>query len=294
MTDIQSGTISDEATRKAVDLDDTGLASLARRLSFLPEKEKGAVCGIFYFHLSAEDVTVFYGIDHPEEVALYYRDRLGKMLGLGDQKIISKKSMYEACERMLLEDSNDNNTSDEKKTSTQTPGKKKTSVFRIVLSAAAALFFFLIVGISASARFRSFMIRWLITSHNEYSEIKPLSDGQAVTIEGTSQYYPAYIPNGFRFVDSESLSSMMHYVYTDRQGYYLNIEISIPDHATNLNTENAIIENTIFHDEKAFFILHDDGINFFVCVIDGYPVYIYGRVTQEELLKIAEGITKRE
>lgn len=281
----------EESQWTEINLGDEDCHALARKIMALSEQARCALLGIYYFRLSAGDIAVFYGVDHSEGIALFYRKLLSRSMGLNEKNIISRQTIYNACEIVMRNEAGEEKP--EKSVSVKHTNRNKKKLLRIIMSAAAVIIAFFFIGMTTSAKLRAWVTKWTITFHEQYGEFTPASDRNDLTVEDARSYYPSYIPGYYRPEMEYRQPYGITYVYVNLAGFYLSVDISLPNHTVNLNTENAVIENTTFNGEAAFFILPRDGFNIFVFVIDGYPSHISGRLPKEELLKIAEGIKRR-
>ena len=72
----------------------------------------------------------------------------------------------------------------------------------------------------------------------------------------------------------------------------LNITISEPDTNTYLNTEGMKKEVITINGQQAF--LYHDGVHGSLATsIDGYALYVTGKASREDFIKIAENVVKK-
>ena len=112
-------------------------------------------------------------------------------------------------------------------------------------------------------------------------------------MEDLRSYYPAFIPERYAHTDTVESNHDIVYSYEDDEGNILYISFTLPGTEVGINTENMEIKTLEFREEEAFMAFNDKNEGTFAFVLDGIPVFIGGRMSEEEAMAIANGIEKR-
>lgn len=101
---------------------------------------------------------------------------------------------------------------------------------------------------------------------------------------------PQYIPDGYTLESEIDIGGFYQLYYTNKENnsieyhqefYYKNIK--------HINTEGVEYENLLINSYEAIFY-NKNGTNMIVFADETYMYTIYGHVSREELIKIAESI----
>lgn len=164
-------------------------------------------------------------------------------------------------------------------------------------AAAAAALVLAMGGTMVTAMAVSPAIREIIlTDFGEYSDLKMLFSGNRMEIPKgwEEKYYPAYIPEGFIYKEIKSTSKVKGIIYVNDEKQYLGFTIITPDANVSIDTENMTVSEITVNGRNAILFEKKDSlkssilINYENCVID-----IYGPISSEEIIKIAENITSQ-
>ena len=276
-----------------IDLSEEDIHLLHKKIEILPEEATELILGKYYFELEYDDIEIFYGIKDAEKKLNHYECVLAYSMGLEDHHRISQSSMVNVSWRMGSDLVTSSSKNKESKSLHKAHSLKKA--FKIVLIAAIIMALSITSALAFNKDFRERIVSWVIEKHNEYSmmvlETENTDDNlEPVTEELMSEYTPEYIPKGME-IKEQFKGDIVRYTYASDHKI-LNILLSEPDQYAYIDTENKIIKKIKVNDKKALWFEDDDEGN--LCfTIDGIFVYIHGNLKQEELIKIAENIKRK-
>ena len=166
-------------------------------------------------------------------------------------------------------------------------GLSKTA--KRIIVAAAACFVVMFGLMMSSEAVRGRITQFFVT----------LTHGNAkIELDNTDELPPAeeviygltYVPEGYRLVrESHEIGQQLRYQKGEEELF--DFDVLTNGSVSYLNTENAIkTEHTTMHGEEALLILHEDWATI-TWSNDQYIFQIGGTLSEEEVLKIADGVT---
>lgn len=144
---------------------------------------------------------------------------------------------------------------------------------------------------SVNAEFREYVIRWFMEATKQYT-IFHLEESENTNSSDLENYMPTYIPERYHLYSSDVLTGFSTYTYEDENGDLLDISICMPEANAYLNTENMSKEIITVNGASGY-LYHDGIYGTLVTNIDEYALYVTGKASKEELIKIAEGVIKK-
>ena len=165
------------------------------------------------------------------------------------------------------------------------------SLRRIGIAIVAAIIAFAMT-ITASAELRARFFDWLVETFPLFSQF-----GAASTVEPSSSDFERlqnmkliYIPSGYTLVDTFEADPMIVYRYEDSSGNILSVNARTPTGSPILfDTENTKINEIMYNDQTAYW-WYRDGICYFIWQQEGFELNIFGQVSYEKIIKIADNI----
>ena len=274
---------------------------LIRQIALLPEDGKQALFGKYCFRIAYADLEEALLVRDAERKAALSEALLHSVLGIPEDKRIDDAVMRKCCDAALAEyiaqTEEEANRLHEERPDAEKRKLRRKSRFRRMLraagAAAAVVAACLAVTFTASADFRARVLNWFIEDHVEYSEFRTESDAE-VTIDDLMQYEPTYIPERFTFWEKFSGEEwpLVTFDYVDPDDYILSILLQLPGEDIMMDTEDFAVEQITWNGEDAYLYLSEEKGGRFVFTLDGFPVYIAGPLTRDEMLDIARGIQK--
>ncbi len=162
----------------------------------------------------------------------------------------------------------------------------------------AAMLFAAISSTMVTAMAVSPAIREIVlTDFGKYSTLDTLISGGQVEVpeDWQERYYPTYIPEGFSHKETKLRMKTSSLVYTNSEGMNLVFTIVLPDSNMSIDTENMTKEELQIKGHDAILYEKRDKskshilINYEDCIIA-----IFGPISPEEIIKIAESIQEKK
>ena len=162
----------------------------------------------------------------------------------------------------------------------------------------AAMLFAAISSTMVTAMAVSPAIREIVlTDFGKYSTLDTLISGGQVEVpeDWQERYYPTYIPEGFSHRETKLRMKSSSLIYTNSEGMNLVFTIVLPDSNMSIDTENMTKEELQIKGHDAILYEKRDKskshilINYEDCIIA-----IFGPISPEEIIKIAESIQEKK
>lgn len=276
----------------AVTLDKGNQKHLPQKINALPEKLRLLLFGKYSFHLQEEDIEIFFDAPQAKAELRYGIKLLSDAMGLMSHETLSRESLTKGC-KMALKEYIRNETFAQEEKAVLIPNRILQS-FKI-MAKQVAIFLLVVLtilggAISVNADFRERVIRWMIQTFKEYSAFEMRST-ETKTAEELKKYQPRYIPVGFTSVNTIEQEDMKYFEYEAEHGKRLDIMIGMPNNIMYTDTENTTIQEIIYEDKKAYYYEKENRC-YLMLEKDGYQIFIFGNIPQEELLKVADHLQK--
>lgn len=280
---------------------------LARKISLLPSDYRNILFFRYYFNSSPSETNKMLETENSIGKLRYVQKMLSTFMGLEDSWI-DEDSMEKACEIALIEDKKEyENIEILHKPNyskafrlklkdikiKQNPNNmfmliaKRVAVFILV----SILSFSAILAVNAEARENVF--GWVVETFPKFSIFTPkIEDEDSKSVDLTS-IKVNYIPEGFKLVDIHEGRKMLIYNYLAENDQEFTVKLFDPsgEGKSYYDTENSEIEEIIFKGSQAF-TWRTDKITYLIWNQDGIECHISGSLNKDEILKIAENVSK--
>ena len=260
-----------------------------------------------YFKNPPSSLEKVFDIENPREKYSWTLDLLSQSLGLDDH-IIDDQDLDLACHLLMNaykdkvyrmeEVSFDPSKAFRKKMQDlglkiQEPRRqmlKKVAVIFLVLAGSISLFF------SINTAARSKVYDWIIKDFDTYSTFSfvQLEDTDE-EILGLDDLKITYNPDGYELVDTKNsfFIKLRIYMKNNNKDSIYSIKLKkLNDYSgiSNLNTEDAQLEEILINNHNGYYWERD--INFLLWQQNGIEILISGYLEKDEMIKIAENISK--
>lgn len=279
---------------------------LVEKILLLPIENQTLLLSKYIYKESPEEVERIFYIKDPKESLDYTIYLLSKILGL-ENYIISDESLESACRQLVKVQTKEIESmknvekpkyskafkENMKKLGIKTETTfvnilKKVAVFFLIVSTSLTLFF----SINVEAREKFF--DWIIEDHGDFSIFTPENienrDMEQLKIDDLKINY---IPEGYELVDIQKGKINKIYTYKNKSDNYFRITLSelIESYGTNAyDTEDAILEEIKINGHDGYIWRHNEYM--LIWQQNGIECFIYGNISREEIIKIAEYISK--
>lgn len=281
---------------------------LAKKIGLLPFDDYNILFFRYCFKNSVSEISKILDIENTEGKLRYVHKILSVLMGL-ENSWIDEKSMEEACKLALMEYKKEyDNIAIELQPNYSKTFRRKLkgiqfnnslSIFALIMKRVAIFILLCLLGFSTllavNAEARSKFFDWFIKVFPKYSIFIPKEDydkNDSTPID-LSTIKIEYIPIGFTLVDIQKGHVMRIYSYSDSNNKDFDIAFicSSSQGRSYFDTEGAEIEDFNFKDSKAY-IWQTDEMTTMIWYQDGMECHISGRISKDEILKIAKNISK--
>lgn len=281
---------------------------LVEKILLLPIEKQTLFLSKYIYKESPEEVERIFYIKDPKESLDYTIYLLSKILGL-ENYIISDESLESACRQLVkvqtkeiesmknVEKPNYSKAFKEnmKKLGIKTETTfvnilKKVAVFFLIVSTSLTLFF----SINVEAREKFF--DWIIEDHGDFSIFTPENiENRDIEKLKIDDLKINYIPEGYELVDIQKgkINKVSKYINKNNENFLFFVRFSdleIQSNGHSLDTEDAILEEIKINEHDGYIWTHD--INYLLWQQNGIECFISGNINREEIIKIAENISK--
>lgn len=142
------------------------------------------------------------------------------------------------------------------------------------------------IAVMSSEALRVKFLNFFISSNEEYTEIA-FSDEKPEIIEG--MIVPEYIPEGFELVETVEMEGFFVSTYTNQQEAKFRIEQFEESVEQTVDNERYTAEE-IEVDGKIMHYFEEEIRKILILQTDAYVFTIFGNITKEEMIKIAQSI----
>ena len=287
-------------------LSEEEIIKLSEKILSLPIEYKNIVFSRYSFNLTPIETEKTYEIVDAKEKLLYIRRLLSRSLNLKGTWI--DDTSMELASNMALKgytgELNEENFKEKPKYSRNF--KKSIRDLNIEIEnkfariAKRVAMIFLVVGISftlflaTNVQAREKFFDWIVEKYEQYSIFTPETINEDyIDKVGIDELKINYIPDGFELdkVQKGKVSMIYKYINIDEQFFYLQInEVMSIAESHSKDTENAEMESIFIKDSEAFYWEHD--IKYLLWQQNGVECFISGDIEKDELIKIAENISK--
>lgn len=251
--------------------------------------EQNLLFFVYGYGHSFEELEDLFNIEHAQARILYISSCLAELLAYED-KFISEKSLKEVSIEAMRE--MDASYLEENTQAVGRPIKSLAKYFRIPRNrfagalASCLVLVFLFLGANALANGKIF--KFILEKYEQYSSF--LFDGEE-NREALSDFTIdlSYIPEDFLLEKTEKILENEFREYSTLHGDKLFFVINRGNYKSNLDTEEAHIEELEIEGEKAY-LWERRSMTYLVSSKNSIPYEIYGKISREEIIRMAENI----
>lgn len=266
---------------------------LTEKILLLPPKGMFVLFAKYCFHLTPSETEIFFQIENSNGYLLYYLKLLGMIMGLSEGQLISDEIMKQACKAALKQYLKKEFYVDNHIGLSQHRNKVglKKLAKRVAVAAIIATMSFSTMMV-ANAEFREKIISWIIVTFEKYSIFELKSDNDAPTMENLQKYIPSYIPDGFQLDNTIVQPNLILFEYSNESSDTVDVLMCISNTKVYMDTEGISIEEIEIHNSNALYFTKD-GENYIIFEKEGFHFEVFGCISKEELIRIAERIVKK-
>lgn len=280
---------------------------LARKISLLPSEYRNILFFRYCFNSTPSETNKMLGTENSISKLRYVQKMLSGFMEL-EGSWIDEKSMTKACEIALAEDTKDydntiilhksNYSKDFRlKLKDISIKQKPNNMLRLIFKRVAIFILVSILSFSTilvvNAEARENVLGWMIETFPKFSIFTPqVVDENKKSVDLTSLKIK-YIPMGFELSDIHEGRKMLIYNYSTENDQELTIKLFYPsgEGKSYYDTENSEVEEIIFKGSQAY-TWQTDKMAYLIWNQDGVECHISGDLNKDEILKIAENISK--
>lgn len=282
------------------------ISKLSEKILLLPFDLLKVLYFRYCFNSTAAEIDNVLETDDSEKHLLYVHKMLSNIMGLGDYWI-ADKSLKDASELALIKEMKDYNNVEilqdpdyskkfrkelkeikikRKATSTLVLIAKRVAVFILILILSFSAF--LTVNVEARTKF----VDWVIERFPKFSIFASEAVDVGNNLIDIGFLNIGYVPDGYELEEIYEGSSMLVYYYLSGEDKRITISFALSDEQKSYyDTENADIEEFEFKEFPAF-IWQTDQMTCMIWSQDGVDYHISGNIDKDEIIKVAEGISK--
>lgn len=280
---------------------------LAKKIGLLPLEYQNILLLRYCFDNTIPEIDKVLGIENSEGKIRYIQKMLSNLMDLKNIWI-DNESMREACKLVLVENMKeyDNleallkpNYSDafRRKLKDIKIAQNTTSILRLIAKRVAIFMLICLVSFSTvlvvNAEAREKFFDWIIEIFPEFSIFTPQSINENNSLADPTSLKINYIPEGFKLLDPSEGRKMLVYNYLDEDNRKLTIKLFASSDTGNsyYDTENIEIEEFNFKGSQAY-TWQTNKMTYLIWYQDGIECHITGDLSKDEIIKVAENISK--
>ncbi len=288
-------------------LSDEEVEQLAIKIGLLPSEYRSIIFFRYSFNNTPSETDRILEIENSIGKLRYIQKMLSGLMGINNSWI-DDNSMERACKIAIIEDTKDyNNIKVLHKPNYSKAFRRKLKDIKIkqnpnnilmLLAKRVAVFilvcilsFSAVLAVNAEAREKVF--EWIIEVFEKFSIITPQDIDEGNNSVELTSLKINYIPTGFELVDIHKGRNMLIYNYSieSNQEFYIKLYSSYGENKSYYDTEGVEIKEIIFKGSQAY-MWQTDEIIYLIWYQDGIECHIVGNLNKDELLKVAEDISK--
>ncbi|WP_326906532.1 DUF4367 domain-containing protein [Sedimentibacter sp. MB31-C6] len=277
---------------------------LAKKIELLPFEYRNLLFFRYCFNSTPFETDKILKIENSKKKLRYIQKMLSNFMGV-ENSLIDNTSMEDACRLALSEDMKDYDSIEIlqkpiysknliKKLKEYNIKQNNNTAFLAIAKKAAIFILIFIMSLSTVLVFnteaRTKLLNWIIEKFPKYSIFTSQNDNGPVDL---ASFKIKYIPSDFELSNTHEMRNMLIYEYLSEDNQMLTIKLSISssERKSYYNTENAIIEEFIFKESQAY-MWQIDEITYLIWYQDSVDFHIIGNLSKDEIIKIAENISK--
>ena len=279
---------------------------LAKKIELLPFEYRNILFFRYCFKSTPSETDKILKIENSKNKLRYIQKMLSSFMSIKNS-LIDNNSMEEACQLALSEDIKDYDSIEILQKPIYSKNfikqlkelniKQNNNRFFLIAKKAAILILVFIMSLSTVLVFnteaRTKFINWIIEKFPKYSIFTSQNANEDNGTVDLASFKVKYVPKGFELSNTHEMRNALIYNYLSDSNQEFDIKLSVlsGENKSYYDTENAWIEEFIFKESQAF-MWQTDGITYLLWHKDGVDFHIYGSLNKEEILKIAENISK--
>ena len=280
---------------------------LAIKIGLLPLEYRNILFFRYCFNNPPSKTEKILEIENVIGKLRYIQKMLSAFMGLKNSWI-DDNSMKKACEIALIEDAKDyDNTlalhkpnyskNFRRKLKDIKISQKTNNIFMLITKRVAVFILVCILSFSAvlmvNAEVRERFFDWVIEVFEKFSIFIPQNIDEDNNSVDLTSLKINYIPTGFKLVDIHKGHNMLIYNYLADSNEEFDIKLftSSGENKSYYDTEGIEIEEIIFKGSQAY-IWQTNEITYLIWYQDGVECHILGNLDKDEILKVAESISK--
>jgi hypothetical protein len=279
---------------------------LARKINLLPLEYQHILFLKYCYENTIFEIDKILEIENTKGKLLYVEKMLSRRIGL-DNSWIDDNSMKEACEWALKEYMKDYNNLEmahepnyskafRRKLKDIKFAQKPYEIYKLIAKRVAifilisTLGFTAILAVNVEAREKFF--HWIMEVFPNFSILKSQNTDSAYPIDLTA-FKIDYVPEGFELVHTNEGRNMLIYNYSTENNQRLTIRLFLSEDGdlSYYDTENSEVDEFIFKGTQAY-SWKTKQLTYLLWYQDGIECHISGILDKDEMIKVAENITK--
>ncbi|MDO5028031.1 MAG: DUF4367 domain-containing protein [Bacillota bacterium] len=291
------------------DLSNEEILVLARKIQDLPYTYQAILKAKFIFQMTPSQANTSLDLKDSKNLLSFVIHLLSKDFFPKGQRISSqsiKKALVLVQEKELAEDKLvlDNNLAfhpskafEEK---IKALGIKTRNPYRKILKTAASFLIVLLASLimffSINVEARQKLFDWIIKDFGSYSSFTPeIIDPQSSESINIDDLKILYIPKDFELVEEKiaRISKIILYKDKNNEDLFFYIKLKNFENSNSINlydTEDAVLEEIFINGNKAYYWTHET--NMLLWQQDNIECFISGSISKDQIIKIAENISK--
>lgn len=297
----------DEDSMHYLSLSEMQIQLLAKKIGVMPLEYQNILLLWYCFEQESSEIEEVLGVTQIEEKLKYVNKLLSRRLGLNDSWI-EEESMEEACKQALIQMMRGyrhmkavRNPQYSREFREKLKGiqiRKSPATLSAVISkriAAAmlisALGFSALLAVNGEAREK--FLGWVVEVFSEFTIFDRKGDEENRDFSQLEKFHFNYIPTGYWLEDIKEGNSVRIYEYVNENKECMTIRLFISPEGmkTYFNTEGVEVEETIVRGLQGY-VTQNDTSSSLLWYEDGIEFLLYGKLSREEIVKIAENIVK--
>lgn len=278
---------------------------LTEKVILLPESMQALLFMKYIFCLDPNMAEDILSIPHAKQKLRYTEALLAYSLRLPNNQFIAKICMKQAVKDVFNSYMLGNNTDavilnphysskfrgQLKEIKAVQRYNKPITLKRIGITILAAIISFA-MAITASAELRARFFNWMVEIFPQFSQFSAtdILETNPSDFERLKSMKLNYIPSGFTLVDTMESNPIVVYRYEDSSGKFLSVNARLPTGSPILFDTEDIKINEITYNGQVAFWWYSDGICYFIWQQEGFEINLFGQISYEEIIKIAENI----
>lgn len=277
---------------------------LAKKIDLLPFEYRNILFFQYCFNCTPSETDNILKIENSKNKLRYIQKMLSNFMSI-ENSLIDNNSMEEACQLALSEDMKEYNSVEILQKPIYSKNfikklkeyniKQNKKIYFLIAKKAAILILIFIMSLSTvlvfSTEARTKFINWIIEKFPKYSIFTSQNANEGNSSVDLALFKINYIPQGFELSNTHEMRNALIFNYLYENSKILTIKLSVTENKSYYDTENAEIEEFNFNGSQAY-MWQTDGITYLLWNKDGVDFHIYGGLNKEEIIKVAENISK--